>query len=109
MGIVYLIGKSLFTSCSIETFLQTCKLQNQKGQTSTLIFLQDGVIVAQLGNVIESQLIDLKQAGVNIFFRKEDLLARGIQDQHTSPAGESVTMKKIMEMLAAATSIVSLL
>jgi len=109
MGIVYLIGKSLFSSCSLEIFLRTCKLQARTHQDATLVFLQDGVIVAQCGNTIEGQLVDLKQAGVKIYFRKEDLLARGIQEEHTTPAGESVTMKKIMEMLAAATSIVSVL
>jgi sulfur relay protein TusB/DsrH len=109
MGIVYLIGKSPYRLDSFEAYLQISKLQVQEHQATTLIFLQDGVIVAQQGNTLESRLVDLKQAGVNIYFRKEDLLARGIQQDQLTSAGKSVSMKQIMDILAGATSVVSAL
>ncbi len=73
------------------------------------MFLQDGVLIASRGNSFESQLLELKGYGIKLYFRREDLIARGIQEGRITPAGETVTLKEIMEMLAIAPSIVSVL
>ncbi len=109
MEIIYLVGKSLFNTRVLEIYFRMCKLQAQDHRDVAIVFLQDGVLIAARGNSFERQLLSLKRAGVRIYFRKEDLLARGIQEEHITPAGETVSLKQIMEMLAIAPSIVSVL
>ncbi len=109
MEIIYLVGKSLFNARVLEIYFRTCKLQAQDHRDVAIVFLHDGVIVAARGNSFERQLLSLKRAGVRIFFRKEDIIARGIEEEHITPAGEVVTLKQIMEMVVSAPSIVSVL
>jgi sulfur relay protein TusB/DsrH len=109
MAIVYLIGKSLFNDRSLETYFGACKLQARERQEVAMIFMQDGVLIAPHGNIFERPLIDLKRDGVQIYFRKEDLSARGISSATVSPVGMQVDTKKIMAMLAGAKTIVSVL
>ncbi len=109
MRFVYLIGKSLFNTRTLETYFSVCTLQARGRQEVAIIFLQDGVVIAPRGNTFERTLLDLKQEGIKIYFRKEDLSARGISSAMISSAGVLVDTKEIMNMLAGAKTIVSVL
>ncbi len=109
MQIIYLVGKSPFNTRTLETYFSTCKLQARDQQDVVIIFLQDGVLIAPRGNTLENQLLDIKRDGGKVFFRQEDLSARGIPLPSITTAGTPIDTKKIMGMLANAKTIVSLL
>ena len=109
MSIIYLIGKSLFNTRILEIYLSACKLQAQGGQQVSIVFLQDGVLVASRGNSFESQLLEMKENGIKIYFRKEDLNARAINGTNVIPAGVSIDTKEMIAIIAEATTIVSVL
>jgi sulfur relay protein TusB/DsrH len=107
--ITYLIGRSPFREHSIRTTIATAVLLAQNGEKVRAIFLQDGVIVAIKGNQGEDIVQQLSQAGVDIFYRTEDLTARGIDTGKVTDIGQTIDTQEIMAILADSSSIVSLL
>ncbi|HMF32228.1 MAG TPA: sulfurtransferase complex subunit TusB [Candidatus Lokiarchaeia archaeon] len=106
--IVYLIGRSPFREQTFHTFLKIAESEAQKGEDVSVIFLQDGVHVAWRGNRDDGVLDQLSHAGVHLYFREEDVQARGITD-HLTELGKEISTQEIMAILAESSSIISLL
>jgi len=107
--ILYFLGKSPFEHRSIETYYEIAELQARAGRDVRIVFLHGGVLLGRKNNDHEDRLKKLTNAGVKIFFRKEDLAARAITHDSFNNLGTQLDTAEIMKIAAESDSLVSVI
>ena len=107
--IVYLLGKSPFEYRAIQTYLDIGEQQSRSGVDVRIIFLHGGVLAARKSNRFEKRLKKLTDAGAKVYYSKEDLVARSINDGAFNGLGSPINTIEMMKLAAESDTLVSVI
>jgi sulfur relay protein TusB/DsrH len=83
--------------------------QSREGADVKIIFLHGGTLVARKDNRFEERLRKLVASGVRLYFRKEDLEARAIDNESMNHIGSPINTLELMKLAAQSDTLVSVI